>query len=66
MLILGFVTSDGMVDLRNLELGFCTLNAGDFIVLCSDGVHDNLDPAFLGTLLSIFLSGPSASGLSGV
>ena len=35
-------------DLRNFELGFFPCASGDIILLVSDGVHDNLDPALLG------------------
>lgn len=35
-------------DLRNLQLVFAYLEPGDAVVLMSDGVHDNLDPVFLG------------------
>lgn len=37
-------------DLRNLELGFYPCNTGDYIIIVSDGVHDNLDPSHLGYL----------------
>ena len=35
-------------DLRNFELGFYPCDEGDYFLLVSDGVHDNLDPALLG------------------
>ena len=35
-------------DLRNLRLIFTTVQEGDHIYLCSDGIHDNLDPQILG------------------
>lgn len=42
------MSADGLPDLRNLDVGFCVLNSGDFIMLLSDGIHDNLDPELLG------------------
>lgn len=45
---LGPQTRQGGPDLRNLELYACPCQAGDIIILCSDGVHDNLDPQNLG------------------
>jgi len=39
---------EGHPDLRNLDLWFHPVHEGDFILLCSDGVHDNLDPELLG------------------
>mmetsp|Transcript_10240 Transcript_10240/g.41702 ORF Transcript_10240/g.41702 Transcript_10240/m.41702 type:complete len:1397 (+) Transcript_10240:115-4305(+) len=35
-------------DLRNLELGFYPCDEGDYFMIVSDGVHDNLDPQHLG------------------
>lgn len=45
---LGRMTSENGPDLRNFELGFYPCDVGDFIMLVSDGVHDNLDPESLG------------------
>jgi serine/threonine protein phosphatase PrpC len=45
---LGPQTKQGGPDLRNLELYACPCQVGDIIILCSDGVHDNLDPQILG------------------
>jgi len=42
--------NDNLPDLRNLQLGFYACNEGDFIMIVSDGVHDNLDPSHLGFL----------------
>ena len=38
----------GMPDTRNLALFFARCGEDDVLVLCSDGVHDNLDPQSLG------------------
>ena len=35
-------------DLRNLSIYFSRVDLGDVVVLCSDGVHDNLDPLHMG------------------
>ena len=43
-------------DLRNFELFSVGLNAGDLIIVVSDGVHDNFDPQMLGVLISLSLS----------
>jgi len=45
---LGRMTATNGPDLRNFELGFFPCDAGDLIVIVSDGVHDNLDPQSLG------------------
>lgn len=45
---LGPQLSPGEPDLRNLTLGQALLDEGDFLLLCTDGVHDNLDPELLG------------------
>eukprot|EP01125_Pyxidicula_operculata_P019782 TRINITY_DN7201_c0_g1_i1.p1 TRINITY_DN7201_c0_g1~~TRINITY_DN7201_c0_g1_i1.p1 ORF type:complete len:1378 (+),score=270.87 TRINITY_DN7201_c0_g1_i1:58-4191(+) len=45
---LGPYLSNGDPDLRNLETYFFPCKAGDIILLCSDGVHDNFDPETLG------------------
>jgi len=45
---LGPHNEGNLPDLRNLELGFYACNPGDCIMIVSDGVHDNLDPAHLG------------------
>ena len=39
---------DGLPDLRNLALSYTVCNPDDILVLCSDGVHDNLDPQYIG------------------
>ena len=39
---------DGTPDLRNLNYYYCLATDGDLIIVCSDGVHDNLDPITLG------------------
>ena len=38
----------GQPDLRNLDISVTQLYEGDMLILCSDGVHDNLDPIQLG------------------
>ena len=48
---------DGSPDLRNLSLSYTVCSADDMFVVCSDGVHDNLDPQCLGL-------DPAACGLS--
>jgi hypothetical protein len=45
---LGRMTATHGPDLRNFELGFFPCDAGDIIIIVSDGVHDNLDPQSLG------------------
>jgi len=45
---LGPANAGNMPDLRNLELGLFPCCAGDYFILVSDGVHDNLDPTHLG------------------
>jgi hypothetical protein len=47
---LGPYIDGNLPDLRNLELGFFACHEGDYIMIVSDGVHDNLDPAHLGFL----------------
>eukprot|EP01124_Arcella_intermedia_P002081 TRINITY_DN11142_c0_g1_i1.p1 TRINITY_DN11142_c0_g1~~TRINITY_DN11142_c0_g1_i1.p1 ORF type:complete len:1417 (-),score=314.61 TRINITY_DN11142_c0_g1_i1:21-4271(-) len=42
----------GNPDLRNLATFFKVVDEGDFIVVSSDGVYDNLDPQSLGVELS--------------
>jgi len=39
---------EGKPDLRNLSLHLQFCDEGDIIFICSDGVHDNLDPQLLG------------------
>eukprot|EP01114_Cavostelium_apophysatum_P006034 TRINITY_DN17235_c0_g1_i1.p1 TRINITY_DN17235_c0_g1~~TRINITY_DN17235_c0_g1_i1.p1 ORF type:complete len:511 (+),score=112.09 TRINITY_DN17235_c0_g1_i1:213-1745(+) len=39
---------EGAPDFRNLDLYFQLCSAGDFIMVVSDGVHDNVDPQTLG------------------
>jgi len=45
---LGPYVGNGQPDLRNLSLYFEICQADDIVIMCSDGVHDNLDPAMLG------------------
>ena len=45
---LGPYNGPGLPDTRNLTLFFERCHQDDVIVLCSDGVHDNLDPSSLG------------------
>lgn len=40
--------TQGEPDLRNFRSYFCFCEKGDSIIVCSDGVHDNLDPLSLG------------------
>jgi len=49
---LGPQLSHGAPDLRNLEVRYSNCVKGDFILLMTDGVHDNFDPEFLGYLVS--------------
>ena len=44
---LGSVDADGSPDLRNLTTYCASCQPGDTIILVSDGIHDNLHPAFL-------------------
>lgn len=39
---------NGTPDLRNLQLYFTQCSEGDWVILLSDGVHDNLDPEQMG------------------
>lgn len=48
---------DGSPDLRNLSLSYTVCSDDDMFLICSDGVHDNLDPQCLGL-------DPSSCGLS--
>eukprot|EP00727_Mastigamoeba_balamuthi_P004505 m51a1_g14052 putative cytosolic carboxypeptidase 1 (1825) ;mRNA; r:1197061-1204516 len=43
-------TEDGGPDLRNMGVSFAACHEGDYIILASDGLHDNLDPEMLGRL----------------
>ena len=45
---LGPYKGTGLPDTRNLTLFFERCHQDDIVVLCSDGVHDNLDPSSLG------------------
>eukprot|EP01112_Ceratiomyxa_fruticulosa_P000907 TRINITY_DN1085_c0_g1_i1.p1 TRINITY_DN1085_c0_g1~~TRINITY_DN1085_c0_g1_i1.p1 ORF type:complete len:412 (+),score=76.02 TRINITY_DN1085_c0_g1_i1:415-1650(+) len=47
---LGPYVGQGWPDLRNLRLYFTPCCEGDFIIIVSDGVHDNLDPQTMGKL----------------
>jgi len=50
----------GAPDLRNLDFGSVFCQEGDLLVLCSDGIHDNLDPQNEGkTPLDFNLDGDS-------
>jgi hypothetical protein len=40
---MGPFLSEGRPDLRNLQLYSCDCREGDYLILVSDGVHDNLD-----------------------
>lgn len=44
----------GRPDLRNMDVWFQPVQEGDLIMLCSDGVHDNLDPQSQGLLPTKF------------
>ena len=35
-------------DLRNMQIIFQKVEVGDLIMVCSDGIHDNFDPQFIG------------------
>ncbi len=41
---LGPAVEGGSPDLRNFQIGSVVINEGDFIIACTDGLHDNLDP----------------------
>eukprot|EP01127_Copromyxa_protea_P015762 TRINITY_DN4588_c2_g1_i1.p1 TRINITY_DN4588_c2_g1~~TRINITY_DN4588_c2_g1_i1.p1 ORF type:complete len:813 (-),score=153.79 TRINITY_DN4588_c2_g1_i1:360-2681(-) len=45
---LGPQLQGGHPDLRNFNCWFKPMQEGDFVLVCSDGVHDNLDPSTLG------------------
>eukprot|EP01087_Luapelamoeba_hula_P012615 TRINITY_DN3525_c0_g1_i1.p1 TRINITY_DN3525_c0_g1~~TRINITY_DN3525_c0_g1_i1.p1 ORF type:complete len:647 (-),score=126.37 TRINITY_DN3525_c0_g1_i1:32-1972(-) len=45
---LGAMVGGGDPDLRNLFIHFVPCQEGDYIILMSDGVHDNLDPVTCG------------------
>ena len=45
---LGPYLPGNLPDLRNFELGLLPCDTGDYLLLLSDGVHDNFDIAFLG------------------
>jgi serine/threonine protein phosphatase PrpC len=45
---LGPYRHKGQPDLRNLGVYSSMCHEGDLLILCSDGVHDNLDPQILG------------------
>jgi len=45
---LGPYVGNGQPDLRNLSLYFEICQPDDIVIMCTDGVHDNLDPAMLG------------------
>eukprot|EP01127_Copromyxa_protea_P015973 TRINITY_DN4681_c1_g1_i4.p1 TRINITY_DN4681_c1_g1~~TRINITY_DN4681_c1_g1_i4.p1 ORF type:complete len:1082 (+),score=187.13 TRINITY_DN4681_c1_g1_i4:1314-4559(+) len=45
---LGPQQKQGDPDLRNLSCWFSPCSTGDIVLLCSDGVHDNLDPQTFG------------------
>lgn len=56
---LGPFLPDLSPDLRNLRLSSVFCEEGDFLILCTDGVHDNFDPEQLGFH-------PSSLGFPGV
>eukprot|EP01127_Copromyxa_protea_P023880 TRINITY_DN9166_c0_g1_i1.p1 TRINITY_DN9166_c0_g1~~TRINITY_DN9166_c0_g1_i1.p1 ORF type:complete len:1278 (-),score=216.41 TRINITY_DN9166_c0_g1_i1:172-4005(-) len=41
---LGPQLTNGQPDLRNFDTWYASLNSGDLLMVCTDGVHDNLDP----------------------
>mmetsp|Transcript_8396 Transcript_8396/g.25975 ORF Transcript_8396/g.25975 Transcript_8396/m.25975 type:complete len:1512 (-) Transcript_8396:180-4715(-) len=41
-------------DLRNMVFHSSIVKPGDFVIVCTDGLHDNLDPEVLGLSPSIF------------
>ena len=45
---LGPYTSKGAPDMRNFNVSYCSVRTDDIVILVSDGVHDNLDPQYLG------------------
>jgi len=45
---LGPYLENGSPDLRNLAVYSIRARAGDIVIACSDGVHDNLDPEYMG------------------
>jgi serine/threonine protein phosphatase PrpC len=47
---IGPYNPDKMPDLRNLKIDFCICEAGDIIILVSDGVSDNFDPQHNGLM----------------
>eukprot|EP01128_Nolandella_sp_AFSM9_P005740 TRINITY_DN2840_c0_g1_i2.p1 TRINITY_DN2840_c0_g1~~TRINITY_DN2840_c0_g1_i2.p1 ORF type:complete len:1486 (+),score=356.22 TRINITY_DN2840_c0_g1_i2:268-4458(+) len=44
----------GEPDLRNMDCWYQPMQNDDLVMICSDGVHDNLDPQHLGKLPSDF------------
>ena len=45
---LGPVCANGGPDMRNFCVSYCTVHVDDLVIVVSDGVHDNLDPQYLG------------------
>jgi len=45
---LGPTLKQGAPDLNNLTIQFQACQPGDFIIILTDGVHDNLDPQYMG------------------
>lgn len=48
---LGNYDGNGNPDLRNLVIKSVFVRDGDKLLICSDGVHDNFDPEFLGVTI---------------
>lgn len=59
---LGPFVDNGQPDLRNLALFYEECDADDVLLLCTDGVHENLDPARLGVAPAALA--PAFAGLS--
>jgi len=47
---LGPYVGNGQPDLRNLSIYFERCQPDDIVIICTDGLHDNLDPAMLGIM----------------
>eukprot|EP01091_Cochliopodium_minus_P017988 TRINITY_DN7201_c0_g1_i1.p1 TRINITY_DN7201_c0_g1~~TRINITY_DN7201_c0_g1_i1.p1 ORF type:complete len:1068 (-),score=372.72 TRINITY_DN7201_c0_g1_i1:14-3217(-) len=45
---IGPYVKEGLPDMRNLKVDYCTLKQGEYLMLVSDGVSDNFDPEQLG------------------
>lgn len=44
---IGYYDDDGKPDFRNYFEAVHPLQPGDYVIICSDGVHDNLSPKYL-------------------